>query len=306
MSFSVITYKVTFNLTMFNEIFSRSNFFFSGYFRIPKERIKNLLIYQNDTEKTETIDALIFPLGGVRKNNYKIIHKILAPGEALVLDTEEMSVLLGGETEGSVFLCLQGPSFKEAMTVKDLLLNWESSVGGSVFAVGPFPDLNIAATKAKKSFFMFCPLIFDKGSGVKNLNILLNHSSDPAYNDTIEITPHLNNLKGESIVGNSVIIPPFGTGIIDVEVHFGKEGMALLARTGGYGGMTIQHVGHIFASYFFQANEHGDIICGNHTQPPIGIFGTSMTFRQLFKGEVKRMFPWVISLRKKIMDQKND
>lgn len=282
---------------MFNEIFARSNFFFSGYFRVSPHGIRNYLLYQNDSQEKEILDVVVFPPEGIGKKNWKIISKVLPPRESWLLDANELSALLGEAKEGSVFLCVKGgQKFEETRAQKDLVLSWASPSGGSLFAVGPFSELNQGPTKSKKSFFMFCPVVLEKNSGIKTVNIIINHSSDPNYADTIQLTPQLSNLKGEILSGDRVTIPPFGTTVVDVEEHFGKKGIELLDMTGGYGGMTIQHAGHILVSYFFQADSDGNIICGNHTQPPAGIFGGPTTF-QVFKGEVKRMFPWLMNVK---------
>jgi hypothetical protein len=294
----VITYKDNLPLMQLDEIFSRSNFFFSGYFRIPKDRTKSIFVYQNNTLETELLDAIIFPCGGIKENKHKIIHKVLSPGDLLLLDTEEISSLLGDGTEGSIFLCLKGPEFKEAVAVKDLMLNWASVAGGSTFAVGPFAEINAGPNKAKKSFFMSAPIVCSKERGVKSVNVLINHSSDPAYDDTIMLTPQLSNLNGEVIVGQPFQIPPFGMFVVDIEKYFGSDGVTLLNRTNGYGAITAQHLGHILPSYFFQTDVEGNIICGNHTQPPTGIFA-GRPLPQLFKEKIKQMFPWIVYLRAK-------
>lgn len=283
---------------MFNEIFTRSNFFFSGYFRMSEDHVEDPFVYQNNSEETEILDAILFSCDGINDKKWKILSTVLLPGQSLSLGAKEVRSLLPGVKEGSILLCLKGPRFKDAVRLKDLMMNWSSKAGGSFFAIGPFSEVNPAATKAKKSFYMFCPLASRK-NGTKNFNVFVNHSSDHEYTDTVELVPQLSNLNGAVIVGAPLRIPPFGTFVMDVEKYFGKAGVALLDKTDGYGGITVQHVGHILASYFFQADTEGNIVCGNHTQAAFGILG-GPSFRGMFKDEIKRLFPFIVSLRTKV------
>ena len=279
------------------QIFPKSNFFFSGYFRIPKDRTKSLFVYQNDTEGVEEIAAVIFPPEGVTKNEHKVIERKLAPSEALVLDTDEIRAQLGDlTTEGTILLCVSGEKFdKKSLTSKDLALHWTSKAGGTLFAIGPFGELNSGPDRSKKNFFMFCPIVVREGE-LGSFNIIINHSSDPAYRDAVELTPKLSNLSGELLIGKTFTLEPFGCATIDIKTHFGQEGLELLKKTGGEGGMTIQHSGHILASYFGQADPEGNIICGNHTQPPSGAVGV-LTGKEMWKDCIKRTFPFLVTMR---------
>jgi hypothetical protein len=284
--------------TNFETIFSSSNFFFSGYFRVPAEKTKSVFIYQNDSPKEETVAAIVFPTGGAPERREHVIRKTLSPGGSLALGTVEIEALLGGAREGSIFLCVKGPDFKDAVTLKDLMVNWNSPAGGSFFAIGPFSELNTPATKAKKSFFMFSPIVVSEALG--SVNVLINHSSDPCYADAIEIIPTLANLNGEVIIGRPALIPPYGSLVIDTKGYFGDEGVALLAKTGGYGGLYARHAGHILVSYFFQTDQRGNIVCGNHTQPAIAAIMGAPTFQEALKGQIKMAVPWIPYLRDKL------
>jgi hypothetical protein len=284
---------------MLTEIFSRSNFFFSGYFRISEDYEKSYFVYQNDSLDKEIIDVILFPIGGIAENPGQVIHKELSPGESLILDTDHVRALIGEVFEGSFFLCLQGPQFKDAVALKDLMVNWSSQSGGSFFATGPVSEMNLPINKAKKGFYMFSPIVVDASRKIRSVNVIHNHSSDPYYADTIEIVPRLSNLDGETIVGQASLIPPYGSLVIDTQEYFGKAGVDLLQKTGGYGALTAQHSGHMCTSFFFQTDERGNIICGNHTQAAMGALG-GPTLLQALRDEIKKAFPLITYLRTKI------
>ena len=70
---------------LFEDIFSSSNFFFSGYFRVPAEKTESVFIYQNDSPEAETVSAIVFPMGGAAEGRERIIRKTLPPGGSLAL-----------------------------------------------------------------------------------------------------------------------------------------------------------------------------------------------------------------------------
>ena len=277
----------------------KSNFFFSGYFRIPKDKSKSLFIYQNDTPENEEISAIIFPREGKTLGSQKTIAKTLKPSESLILDTDEiLAQFESGITEGTVLLCVNGEQFdKRSLTSKDLALHWNSASGGALFAIGPFGSVNAGPDRLKKNFFMFCPVVICEGE-LDTFNIVINPSSDESYDDAVELIPELSNLSGETLVGSSFTVEPFGCSSLSVMEHFGKEGIELLRRTGGNGGMTIRHPGHILVSYFGQSDIDGNIICGNHTQPPSGAAGV-MTGMDMWKNSIKKTFPLLLTIRDK-------
>ncbi len=278
-------------------VIPQSNFFFSGYFRIPKDKSKSLFIYQNDTSQDETVAAIIFPREGKTLGSQKVITKTLAPSESLILDTDEiLTHFESALTEGTVLLCVSGEKFdKRSLTSKDLALHWNSASGGTLFAIGPFGEVNAGPQRSKKNFFMFCPVVIKEGE-LDTFNIVINPSSDQSYTDVVELIPELSNLRGETIMGKPFTIQPFGCSSIFVTEHFGKEGIELLSRTGGQGGMTIRHPGHILVSYFGRSDADGNIICGNHTQPPSGAVGV-MTGMDMLKNSIKRTFPFLLTMR---------
>ncbi len=271
-----------------------SNFFFSGYFRIPKDKTKSLFIYQNDSSGVEEISAVIFPPEGIMTRKHQIIQRTLMPSESLVLDTDEIEKRFSDAiVEGTILLCVSGEKFnKKTLTSKDLALHWNSASGGTLFAIGPFNEVNAGPDRSKKNFFMFCPVVV-KGGELDTFNIIINHSSDMSYEDSVELVPKLSNLSGDILVGKPFKIPPFGCASLSIGGHFGQEGIEFLKKTEGHGGMTIQHPGHILVSYFGQVDNQGNIICGNHTQPPSGAVGL-LKGKEMLKNEIKRRFPFLV------------
>lgn len=280
------------------DIFSRTHLFFSSHFRAFPDGTRNAFIYQNDSASPEVARVLLFPSTGV-KDGCALIEKRLLPNDSIVVRSDEIAKQLPGVHMGTVLLCLQieGP-LEDSRFRKELVSDWLSlgkgATRGAMTSAGPFSVLNTAETKPTRSFFMFSPVVFRPGA-VQTENVLINHSTDPNYADRIEIMPLLSNLNGEVIEGKPVVLEPFGCGIIDIERTFGQRGVEALARTNGYGFHRVRQQGYIFVSYFFQLDQDGDVICGNHTQPPNILLRT--TSGQLWKQKIKIMFPWLLYLK---------
>lgn len=282
------------------EIFSDSNLFFSSYFLVPPDKTENVFLYTNDSARTETARAIIFSAEGVNGPDWKMIEKTLGSNDSFILNTGEIDTLTEFK-EGSIMLCLKiHGEFDKSVLRKEFVSTWMSSASGAttgaMTSAGPFPSLNMPETKGKKSFCMLTPVIA-KPLQISTRSVLINHSTDPDYQDTAEVIPTLSNRNGEMIKGEKISIPPFGVGVTDIPKYFGKAGEELLLRSGGYGSFTAFKLGHIFVSYFFQLDNDGNFVCGNHTQPPPGIM-LPFTHWQIIKERIKQVFPWLMYLRK--------
>lgn len=282
-----------------SEIFSKAALFFSTYFEIEEGVTKNVFTYQNDTKSREHIHALIYSTQG-SKRPIKIVTKTIEPFQSFILTTEDIKIEFPGVKVGSILLALTlEVPFGKGMLRKEYVSNWLSEASGAYTSAGPFTALNTAEQKKTKSFFMFSPVVHQAGK-VTTRNILINHSTDINYTDSVSIVPELCNLDGECVNGNKVVLEPFGTLVIDIREVFGKKGEAILNKTGGYGTMTIHSFGYIFISYFFQQDENGNILCGNHTQPPAGILGGKKTRKDMLKAKVKQLLPFIVRLKQGI------
>lgn len=261
----------------------------------------NTFIYENDTPLTEKVCAVIFSKEG-NSGVWKTIEKVIPPFESFVLHKHEIAKIMPDVAQGSILLCLeaQGTFDDPSRFRKEFVANWISSrnnvTSGAMTSAGPFAELNTAESKKKKSFTMFAPVNYEKNK-VRSYNVIINHSTDPHYADTVKLEPILHNLDGQSVKGEPVTIPPFGVAIIDMEKCFGQEGVDLLTKTHGYGTITARYVGYIFVSYFFQTDWQGNFLCGNHTQPPSGIFAKKIPF-QMLKSKIKQALPFLILLRR--------
>ena len=279
-----------------NEIFPKCALFFSTYFRIVNDETKNIFTYQNDTATQETVYAIIFTSKG-KDGEWKVITTLLPPYAPFVLTTKDIAREFPGVNEGSILLALApGVPFEVGMLRKEYVSNWLSEGSGTFTSAGPFTMLNTLDQKKSKSFFMFSPVVYKKGF-LNTFNVLVNHSTDPDYADSVEVVPELSNLKGGMLVGSPILIAPFGSVAIDIEKVFGKAGLSLLENTGGYGTMTVKCFGHILISYFFEADGIGKLLCGNHTQPPVSIFLSKKDVRSMFKDEIKKKFPFLLRIK---------
>ncbi len=287
------------------KIFSQSKLFFSSYFRIHSPNTSNVFLYTNDSEKIERVSAFIFPKSGNTERPPAVISRVLVPFERFTFNNKDIEQLLPGVKEGSVLLCVDlDGELTKATFRKEFVSNWISktskAISGAMTSAGSFPELNTVNTKPKRSFSMFAPVTWDKG-GVTSLNVLINHSSDPHYRDSIEIRPILYNLKGESIEGKIATIAPFGIGIIDIEKVFGEKGTTLLSQTQGKGTLTVRKMGYNLVSYFFQLDANENFICGNHTQPPnviLASFDSNVSLRQIYKEKLKIILPEILYIKK--------
>lgn len=263
-----------------------------GYFCLPNVLSENRFIYLNETSTPEQVIILLFSTSGIVVDGFPIITT-LEPGASYECNVGEHSTTRGDAVfQGSVMLIvtsLKKLSTSPSIGDKDLMLFWLCPNHSHNVSTAGFSTLNITGKKEKQSYYMFCPMIVHTPKVTTRL-VILNHSTDPEYNDTITLAPILHNLKGEKVFGSEILLPPFGTAIIDVSTFFGEAGKRLLAITDGRGSITTIHRGHVLASFFFYIDRlSGDMISGRHTQPSIGVCFGLEKFHYIFNSVASRI-----------------
>ncbi|MDO8499659.1 MAG: methyltransferase domain-containing protein [bacterium] len=261
----------------------------SCYVYWPGGTTENRFYYQNESAQAEEAVVLLFGLNGDLALP-AFVRKLL-PAESLDLAVGAHLTAAGYSSfEGSFLLMVKPLGNPTAFCVgdKDITAIWESKTTSCHITNSGYSEFNIPGKKEKQSYFMFCPAVLLNDT-VKTRLVVINHSSDPAYNDTVAVSTQLCNLAGDVLNGPQIIIPPFGTSVVDVDSYFGSAGKALLDATGGRGSFTSTHKGHILISFFFEIDRHNlQVVSGRHTQPPMGILG-AVHFRYLFNWFAERI-----------------
>jgi hypothetical protein len=245
---------------------------FCSYVYFERPEHKNEFVHQNAGDVTDEVFLTMFDLSGNPVPGLDPKRFELKPGESIQFEASDALRALGYERfQGSV-LCVVYPMAEtmQNLTQKDFVCLWSALPRPHLchIGLGALTELNITPKKHRQSYLMFCPVTLSAQR--KSVVAFFNHSSEAGYADTVVIRPVLENLSGKKLQGPELTVGPFGTCHIDLELAFGSEGQALLAETAGHGVLTVRHLGHTFATVFFQLDRvTGDIVNGTHTMPPI-------------------------------------
>lgn len=289
---------------LFEIFLLRKNKVLFGSFIYHEPGLTNHFHYQNSGMYEEEAAVIIFDSFGKRvlETRYP-----LNPNRALTIDATELLLERGIEHfRGSMALIIASDALEDDMGQRDFVSFWSSTRGNACHVgFGGFPAINVTGKKEGKVYNMFCPVVVSNDQK-KTLIVALNHSTEIPYNDTVTINPILHNLSGETLQGKTVSAPPMGLLQIDVDEVFGKEGKALLAKTGGRGTVTVLHRGHQFATVFFHIDRtHGDIVSGTHTSPASSIPYTYGVTHPLLNAwsEKSILLYWLWSTKRFITDK---
>ncbi|MEK7623235.1 MAG: class I SAM-dependent methyltransferase [Patescibacteria group bacterium] len=254
-----------------NYLASKEKCIFFSYIHLQGQGQENVFYYVNDGSEEEQVVALCLTQAGELPAGVTPWQTTLAPGAALKFDAKAHLATAGIQTfVGGLLLVISNPKNYLPLFIanKDLVSTWSGSRASAQIGIAGAAEWNSAAKKAQKSYYMFCPAVLENDS-TKTLITIFNSSTDAGYADAVIMEPRLHNLRGETIVGNTLTVPPFGTAVIDVGAHFGEAGNKLLAATENRGSLTMHHQGHSFGSFFFHVDRAtNEILSGRHTQPP--------------------------------------
>ena len=227
--------------------------------------------YVNDSTFPELTAAFILTAEGKAIDGVSPKHFRLNPGEALHIDLEQWLKEVGlSHFVGGLFLVqrFEPPHHNEKKLIRDIMNSWHAGSHHAQFGNECDDQFNIKSRIGKYSFFMFCPAALSTDE-MKTLAVVFNHSQDFDYNDTVAITPRLNDSSGNSWVGEPIAIKPFGFAAIDVERHFSQFPF----KKNQYYSLSVSHVGHrAIAMFFHVLRDSGAIITSRHTQPAACIF----------------------------------
>ncbi len=228
--------------------------------------------YENDGSYTEHLVAILLTETGEPVSGVSIKELEATPGECIAFDAREMfDTSAPAEFRGGLLVVVRNVDISKPLQLgyRDLVTRWTSPHASSQIGNSGFMKLNISDPGAKKSFFMFCPAVL-LSEKIKTIITIFNYSTESQYAENAEFIPVLHNTLGESVSGKAITIAPFGCAVIDVDEWFGLNGRDLLAKTNGRGSVTVHHEGHTLGSYFFHLNRvNGEILSGQHTQPPV-------------------------------------
>lgn len=276
---------------------------FNSYIYLKKPWHKNYFSYVNENPIREVITAVFLDVDGNLAEGYEPYSVELDPGETVKFDARNL--LKRDDFVGSSILIIRPVNENDTMIIKnkDSVSTWLSDETACEIGTAAFPWLNVKGKKENQSYYMFCAgvAIDDKR---KTLIVVFNHSTESDYDDVVEFKPKLQNLNGESILGRSIFAQPFGVLILDTDDIFGEEGKNLLATTGGRGSITMAHRGHVFSSFFFQVDrEKENLMCGSHTQPPMGVFMNPIAIQHYWLTSLASRIPFstqIVYLLRKI------
>lgn len=233
--------------------------------------LRNSFCYVNDGKHTERLVILMLHPSGAIVGGEPIVMELSA-GKAMMIDAGEALLKHGITSFDGSFLVLVSnidPTAPFDVTTKDHVSSWMSESSGVEIVTAGHLNINVPGKLEKKSFFMFCSNILITADTTTRVT-LFNHSTEGEYMDTAVVVPKLHNLKGETIEGKPVTMPPFGSAVIDIHEWFGQAGEELLAKTGGRGTLSAAHLGHTIGSLFFHMDRAtGAFKNGQHTQPVI-------------------------------------
>lgn len=257
-----------------------------GYVHAPAPGQDTVLEYRNMEAGPQevfwslmTLDGTLLP-GGEG-------HQALGPGEFFRLEAGKTGrSLAGGSFQGQCALLFRQTDGGAARISPAVTSHWTSGAAHCEVGSQGFGRWNGPDAAARGRFAMFCPVICVDDRRTTVL-VLFNHSTDPAYRDTVALRPLLS-AAGGTVEGPEVRVPPFGAGVLDAAEHFGGEGRRLLAAAGGLGTVTASHAGHVLTSYFFHLDRTtGDVLSGQHTQPPASI----LRRKGIWWGRLRRWAP---------------
>ncbi len=282
---------------------SKQKCVFNSYIHLKKPDHRTSFSYVNENPIREIVTAIFLDSNGNIPENYEPFTCELDPGEVIKIDAG--ALLKRDNFVGSSMLIIRPADQNETMIIKnkDSVSSWSSPQTSCEIGTAAFPSLNMKGVKENQSYYMFCSGV-TSDEKKKTQIVVFNHSTDSGYEDEVEFSPKLQNLKGKSLIGKNLKVKPFGVMILDSDEVFGEEGRNLLAETSGRGSLTMFHRGHIFSSFFFHVDrETENLICGSHTQPPMGVFMNPVALQHYWLTSIAPTVPFssqIVSLLRKI------
>lgn len=227
--------------------------------------------YVNDSPFPELTTAFVLTAAGQAVPGLSPKHFRLEPGGTLRIDLAQWLHEVGlPYFTGGLFLVqrFEPPHHNEKKLIRDIMNSWHAGSHHAQFGNECDDQFNIKSRIGKYSFFMFCPAVISTDE-MKTLVMVFNYSTEFDYNDTIVITPRLNDSSGNSCIGEPIAIKPFGFAAIDVERHFSQFPL----KKNQYYSLSASHVGHrAIAMFFHVLRDSGAIITSRHTQPAACVF----------------------------------
>lgn len=281
-----------------------TKYIFGGLVWFKKGEYWSAFDYTNDSDYKEEISVVLLDLEGQTPQGY-LSKKIMVDGKKSVhIDTRDILNELGLTSfTGSLLLVIKflelDRSGKVPFVIRTVMSSWHSPDYHAQIGTGFQSNFNEAHQRGKLSFFMFSPS-HTVTDDYKTISVIYNYSTQPDYNDTVVLTPRVNGVGGDHFFGDDMTIPPFGTGIFDLEKYF-KSGKV---QKGERYTVTMAQQKYTFASFFFNVSRKtGAIINGRHTQPPASVLrpkGINMP-AYIFRQYVPLISDPAVNLAKRIL-----
>lgn len=228
--------------------------------------------YTNDSDYPERVSAaLLSPLGQpVPKATPKDFSVL--PRQTIRLHAGQWVREAGLEDfEGALFVVRffenAETAPKEKIPPRAVMCNWNSQEHHAQVGVGPLQRLNEPDMKNRLSYFMFCPSFMVTDDYATKV-VLFNYSTNADYDETVVVAPSINDSHGNSFVGESITVPPFGMAIWSAEKYLLNGSLRPNERYS----LSASYAGNTFPAFMFQVGrKNGALITGRHTQPSASI-----------------------------------
>lgn len=249
-----------------------AKYIYGGLVWFKKDKYWSAFDYTNDSPYREQIDMVLLGTDGQMPVGSKIETLTIDGRKSVHIDTRDFFKGLGFDSfVGSLMLVIKfielDKSGKVPSVIRTLMSSWHSPDYHAQVGTGFQSNFNEDHQRNKLSFFMFSPshMVTDN---FKTISVIYNYSTQADYNDTVILTPRVNSGNGDHFFAEDISIPPFGTGIFDLEKCFNNGKVKKDSRYV----VSMAHQRYTFASFFFNiSRKNGAIINGRHTQPPASV-----------------------------------